>query len=465
MRPFATALILPALLATTAAGDEVTLAPKPFFVAHTFNATALPAQTTAISLPAQAWADFEIQQILPHGSKVAAGDTLVTFDPIDIDKKLADTRRALSAGELALAQAQLELKTLTESTPLLLEAARRTARNAKEELEYFTNTRRKAAEEAADQGLKQAKQSLENAREELKQLQKMYDADDLTEETEEIILVRQRDAVVRSEFLLRMEQLGYERTIKVTLPRQAETLTDAAKDATITLAASEEELPRKLKLATIALETAKIGFTREQENLTKLEADRKFFEIKTPAAGWFYYGTIEDGRWSTGEATKGLVVHGKAPLKRPFATFIPATAKLDMVAFVDEATARAITPELKGSAAPTGREELELATTVVSIAFTPGTDGRYRANLDLAWPKDLAVAPGTTAAITVVSYQQPEALAIPTKALTQTATGWNVEVKLGDGKSEQRAVKRGRSSKDQTEILSGLEAGQVLIVP
>jgi hypothetical protein len=467
MRPFATALFLPAWLAAAAAAGagEITLAPKPFFVSQTFGATALPAETTAIRLPAEAWGDFEIEQILPHGSKVGAAETLLKFNTEEIDKKLADTRHAFAASELNLAQAQLELKSLKESTPLKLEAARIAARNAKEELEYFTATRRKAAEEGAQQGLKQAQQGLDNAQEELRQLKKMYDADDLTEETEEIILVRQKDAVARAEFGLRMEQLNFDHTMKVTLPRQAETLNHAAKDAAITLAAAEEELPRKLKLAEMALESAKVNVTRERENLAQLEADRKLFEINAPAAGWFYYGTIEDGRWTTGELIKTLVVHGKAPLKRPFATFISATAKLGMVAFVDEAAARALAPELKGNATLTGREDLELEAKLLSVSPAPGIDGRYRANLEVTWPNDFAVCPGATAEVTVVSYQKPEALAVPTKALTRTATGWNVEVKLADGKSEQRAVKRGRSAKDQTEILSGLEAGQVVIVP
>jgi hypothetical protein len=40
-----------------------------------------------------------------------------------------------------------------------------------------------------------------------------------------------------------------------------------------------------------------------------------------------------------------------------------------------------------------------------------------------------------------------------------------VDVKLADGKSEHRVVKRGRVAKDTTEILSGLEAAQVIVVP
>jgi hypothetical protein len=458
-------LVLPLLFASSAQSGELTIEPKPFFTSQTFNATALPATCTLIKLDAEVWPDFEITQLAAHGSKVAAGEVLAKFKTEDIDKKLVDARRAFTASELNLAQAKLDHKTATESTPLKLDAARKAARNAKEENEYFIKTRRKAVEEGADQSLKRAKESLSNAQEELKQLQKMYDADDLTEETEEIILVRQREAVVRAEFGLRMEMLDYERTMKVALPRQAETLATADTEATMALAAAEEELPRKLVLAGLQLEAAKTGFTREKESLAKLEADRKLFEIKAPAAGWLYHGTIEDGRWTTGEALKLLAVGGKAPVKKAFATFIPATAKFSLVAFVDEATARTLAPELKGNATLNGREDLEIPVTVSSAAGAPGIDGRYRTYLDATWPEGFAFAPAINAEVSLIAYEKPAAIAIPTKALTYTPAGWSVDVKLADGKSEHRVVKRGRVSKDTTEILSGLEAGQVILTP
>ena len=50
--------------------------------------------------------------------------------------------------------------------------------------------------------VKKAKDYLEYQKEELRQLEKMYGADDLTEETEEIVLKRQRDAVELAIFSL-----------------------------------------------------------------------------------------------------------------------------------------------------------------------------------------------------------------------------------------------------------------------
>jgi multidrug efflux pump subunit AcrA (membrane-fusion protein) len=42
---------------------------------------------------------------------------------------------------------------------------------------------------------------------------------------------------------------------------------------------------------------------------------------------------------------------------------------------------------------------------------------------------------------------------------------WTVDVKLADGKTEPRVVRRGRSYKDMVEIVSGVEAGQVIVIP
>jgi len=457
--------LVPSLLAVAAHAGELTLQAKPFFTEQTFTAIAMPAETTLIRLESKGWTDFEITQLAAHGSKVAAGDTLVAFDAEDIDKKLVDASRALATSELNLAQAELDLKNLTESGPLKLDTLRRAARNAKEENQYFTAVRRKAAEEHAEHSLKRAKENLENQQEELRQLTKMYRADDLTEETEEIILVRQRDAVAHAEFTLRMEQLDHDRSLKVGLPREAETLAATASETALALVKIEAEQPRQLKLQKIQLEAATSAFGRDKDSLAHLTADRKLFEIKAPAAGWFYHGAIQDGRWTTGELLKTVMVGGKAPVKRPFATFIPATAKFGLTAFVDEAVARSLAPDLKGHATLGGREDLEVPLKLNKIASTPEPDGHYRATFEVTWPTGISITPGSTAEVSLISYEKAEAIAVPTKALTFTPNGWTAEIKLADGKTERRPVKRGRATKDATEILSGLEAGQVILTP
>ena len=105
---------------------------------------------------------------------------------------------------------------------------KRVQRNADDDYSYFESTGRAQREKSALFNLKGAEQRLENVMEELKQLEKMYKANDLTEATEEIILKRQRDAVDMAKFRLEVAQIEHEKTLKQEIPRREESLKDAA---------------------------------------------------------------------------------------------------------------------------------------------------------------------------------------------------------------------------------------------
>lgn len=252
--------LLPVLFVNAVTAAELTVEPRPFTIEKSFSATALPVgENVLLRVEPKAWAEFKIAKIADHGSKVAKGDVLISFDTESIDKKLEDARRAAESAKYALAQAEEDTQLLQETAPQRLEAARIAAETAKEENTYFTQTRRKAREEAAAQELKRSEQILENQREELRQLAKMYAADDVTEETEEIILTRQKDAVASAEFGLRMATLDKVRKLEVTLPREAKTLADSERDTAIALKKAELNIPRGVALGKIALQSLKIS--------------------------------------------------------------------------------------------------------------------------------------------------------------------------------------------------------------
>jgi hypothetical protein len=458
--------LIPALIAAASHAGEITIEQRPFSVGKTFAAAVIPGtDCLLLKLHPEVWADFKILEIATHGARASKGDVLIRFDAEAIDQKIADARKTLATGTLALAQAELDLKLLQQTAPNKLESVRRAAEIAKEENSYFTQTRRKAAEDSAAQSLKRSKQILANQSEELKQLTKMYEADDITENTEEIILVRQQDAVAAAEFALRMEMLDHKRALEVLLPREAKTLADNERDTAISQLKAEADIPRSIELKKIELETLKTTNTREKEILADLESDRTHFEVKAPADGWFYHGPIENGKWTPGEIIKTLIPRGQVPVHRTYASFVSATAKLSLVSFLDVATHRALKPDLNGSATLAGREDLEIPVKLVKLTAAPEPDGTYRADFSVTWPEEITPAIASTAEIHLIAYQKPTAISVPNKALAFDANGWTVEVKLADGKSERRPVKRGLVSKEDTEILSGLEVGQVVLLP
>ena len=411
------------------------------------------------------WTDFEITDLATHGSKVAAGDLLARFDTEKVDRWIEDKRAAIAAKEIALSTARRNLKVLEDTASFRLDAWRRAAAIAKEENEYFTTTRRKADEERADHALRRAEWRLDNEKEELEQLAAMYAADDLTEQTEEIILTRQKNSVQSAELALRLEKLDHHRTHKVLLPREAVRLAEAARDSAVQAAKQEKEIPETIEATKLEVAALERGLALEREQLAKVTKDRTLFEFKAPADGWFYHGEIRDGRWTAGELIKTLVVHGKPVLKRPVATFVPAAAGKRLVAHVDEATARSLAADAVGTASFPGIEDAPVETNVESVAAAPGTDGTWRVDLAAAWPEGMSVPVGSQARVRVVAYHKDATLAVPSKALSFGADGWSVEVKQADGKTQRRPVTRGRVNDEHTEILAGLEPGQVIIVP
>ncbi|MCX8496179.1 MAG: hypothetical protein ORN51_08365 [Akkermansiaceae bacterium] len=458
--------LIPAFLTAASHAGEVAVELRPFVIEKSFPATALPSgDATVLKLQPKAWTDFKITQVQKHGAKVTKGEVLVRFDPEGIDQKIDDARHSLTTLTLKLAQAESDIKIAEETVKNKLDALRNTATIAKEENAYFTHTRRNANEEAAHQALKHSNQLLENQREELKQLTLMYQADDITENTEEIILTRQKDAVAAAEFAQRMETLEHKRTLEVTLPREAKTLADNERDTAINLKKAETDLPRSIQLSKLELESLQITQSRTKKDLAELEADRSLFEIKAPSEGWFYYGQLENGRWNPNDAMKTLTPNGHPPAQTAYATFVPSTTKLNLIAFLDEATARSLKTDITGSATLAGREDLEIPVKLAKLAGIPNPDGTCRADLTATWPADFIPTAGITPVIHLIAYQKSSAIVVPTKALTFGASGWSVQVKLASGKPEQRSVKCGRVSEEETEILSGLEAGQVVVVP
>lgn len=457
--------LIPALIATAAQAGELTLEEKPFHIVQEFSATALPTESTPIRIDPEAWSSFKISNITQHAATVKKGEPLVIFETEDIDEKLTELKRSAEVKALELTQAELELATLEETLQEKLNRLQRSADAAAEELVYFTDTRRKALEESATQDLKRQEQILASVKEELKQLLQMYEADDITEDTEEIILKNQRDKVAYQQFALRMEILEHKRNIEVSIPRQEISLIERRDDTALSLAEGKKNLPRAVSLKKLEVAGMKSELFKLRESLAETEKDRKLFEIKAPSDGVFYHGAIVYGKWITGDLVKTLEPGGLAPTGKTFATFIPQAPEMSVIALVKQETAAALAETKNGIGTLKGREDMGFPVEVSAVALRPQTDGAYLVILNASWPEEMSPAPGQALSVSAVSYSSSKAITVPTKALKYGPQGWTVEVKLADGKTEARPVTRGKGDGEETEITAGLQAGQVIIVP
>lgn len=451
---------------SAALAGKVPVKSEPFSVRPILTATVLPDAALPITVDAKQWGAFTIAEIVPHGSAVKKDQVLVRFEDEEYLKKLRDAESAAAAGKLAQANAEAEFSTAEKSLPIQLQGAKIKAEESAEAWEYFKKVRRDADIARANLALKQSELRLDAEREELVQLEKMYKADDLTENTEEIVLKRQRETVKAAEIGLELAKIGHKRQMEVAMPREAVALERDARSSALAFKEQEQNIPRSLELKRIALEDARVAAKRSAENLTKLQAEKGQFVIKAPADGYFYYGTMQDGRWSPGDPAKAPAVLAPVGTRRPFAVVVPSNATMLLESAVDEATARTLKTDLAGFASFTGRADLSFPVQVANVAATPGIDGRYRVTLRGQFPANLPLVAGATASAQVIAYRQEAAITVPVKALTTTDDGgWEVEIEEAEGKTRRVPVKRGMTSGDKVEILSGLTEGQAVITP
>ena len=146
--------------------------------------------------------------------------------------------------------------------------------------------------------LKIAEDYLAYEEEELKQLVKMYEADDLTEETEEIVLRRTRDDVERSRYRRALARQSLEKGLEVDVPRSQEDVEDALKKASLALQRALTVAETEVAEKEANVEQLDRALRRAEQRLSRLAADQQCMTLTAPISGLVYLGEQQFGKWS-----------------------------------------------------------------------------------------------------------------------------------------------------------------------
>jgi HlyD family secretion protein len=405
-----------------------------------------------------------IRKIAAHGSTVHKGDLLVAFDTRKINQVISDLESDLKVSDAAIKVAEEELPIFQKEMPLTLEAAARAHKRAQENLKYFLDVDRPQTVKDMDFLLKSAAFSLEYAKEELHQLEKMYKANDLTEETEEIILRRQRHAVERATVYLKDAEIDRDYVLKISLPRKEKDLRLGLVQSGLKLEKAKNTLAPEEAEKREAL--AKLRHDRDK-NLTRLQLlrkDREGLTILAPMDGIVYHGKFQRGQWSLTDSQEGkLFPEGTVSPDEVFLTVVkPRPLRVRLT--VEEKEVHLLKVGLAGKAKVPFDPDRKLIARVVAVEPVPVAPGKYEARvaLDLAG-KGPELVPGMGCSITFVPYAKKDALVVPAKAVTEEDDKHFVTVVHKDGKKERREVTPGRTQGGQTEILSGLREGEEVL--
>jgi HlyD family secretion protein len=416
------------------------------------------------------WTALSVDSAVAHGARVRKGDVLLTLDTEKIDQAIADLRTDLKLSEVAVHQSEDQVRALEKTTSLDLELSGRAARIAEEDRKNFADVERPFALKAADFSLKMAKEMLEYEQEELRQLEKMYKADDITEETEQIVLKRARDTVEKAKFMVAYVELNRKQALKFAIPRTDELVKEAARRKSLDWEKNKIELPLALKKQRLELERLHVQRERSEEKLKKLLADRELMTVKSPIDGIVYYGKCVRGRFSDSTGLAENLRHRGSVMPNQVIMTVVQPRPMFIRAAVAEEQLHYLRPGLKGVAVPAGYPELKLAATIDDVSDVPTAPNSFDAQLSVALTRKAKwLVPGMTCKVKLVPYLKKDAISVPAKAvLTDELDDQKHYVWLSekDGKPQRRSVTLGEKTDKQVEILKGLSEGEkVLLEP
>jgi multidrug efflux pump subunit AcrA (membrane-fusion protein) len=407
---------------------------------------------------------ISVVKAVEHGKPVKKGDVLVEIDLDKINQAIKDrvTERAVS--EVAIREAEEELPVLEKTQPVDLAAAERGKRQADEDYKRFLDVDRALMEESAEQSFRSANYYLESAREELKQLEKMYRAKDLTEETEEYILKRQRQQVKEAEFYLKSATIFRDQALKVELPRREVNLKENTVKQGLALDKIKNVAPLTLSQKKLALQKLKLEYAKSGEELARLEEDRKALTVTAPADGIVYYGRPSEGQWSAASSMETKLRRGGILQPEEVLMTVVNPQPMFVRAVIEEKDLHWLKPGMAGKATITGYPGKKFPARITKISMVPQAPGKFDAQISVAaGDESTAIMPGMNCETKFVTHKKDDALLVNSSAVFPGEGDDDGHYVYMLAKEEKRPVKIGETNGQKTEILEGLKVGDEIL--
>ena len=414
----------------------------------------------------QEWVVLSVLKAVEHGTVVKQGDLVLALDTEKIDRVIADLRSELGLNELALKQTAAQLASMEKLAPLDEQALNRSHRIVEEDWKRFQDVEKPLLAKLADFRLKEAQESLDYAEEEYRQLEKMYKADDLREETEKIVLRRAKNGVDRAKLIVELARAQHDESVKLSLPRMEERTKDQTERARIDTEYSKSNLPLLMGKHRLELERLQVARNQGEDRLKKLIADRDAMLVKAPIDGVVYYGRPVRGKWSA--MSSETLRRGATIMPNEVFMTVVQTRPLTIRTTVPESQSQRVRAGLPAVVQPVGFAGLKLSAIVERLAAIPLGSSGFDCRLTVARDGlSSAIVPGMNCEMKMIPYKKSDALTVPPKAVfTEEFDPAKQYVYLQgkNGKPQKRVVTLGERNDKQIEVLEGLAEGDEILL-
>ncbi|MEM6911855.1 MAG: hypothetical protein AAF555_09770 [Verrucomicrobiota bacterium] len=380
-----------------------------------------PGESYPIAVDPGAWSSLPVLSTLRHGQAVREGDPLVTLDLEELEKAVADLRFQADSAKLQFDALTLEIQELKQTLPIREAELDKNHEQALADYRYFQEVQVPLMKESNQFSLERSLNQLAYEEEELEQLRKMYEADELTEETEEIILRRQEDTVKIFRFYLRNAETSSERFTETSLPRMLQDRQRSIELKEIAYQKQKALLGGRLELREIELAKAKLSLDRTTKELLLLQKDLEDLRnIVAPIDGFVFFGQWVEGRLENAATlSKKVKPAGKLTPREIFMTVVAADGPLFLSGSVKEEDLLYLSTKTPGRARLTADPQVSFPVTLSGIEDTRQLDGQFAITLEHELLEIDRPLIGLQAEITLLPVDLEETLVLAEEAIHQ----------------------------------------------
>jgi HlyD family secretion protein len=433
---------------------------KHFKIQLTLNGFIEDTESIPLSVKSFHWNDLKVIQPPIHGKSVGKGDVLLKLDDQKIKQQVESLSHDLSMLDADRNILQVEIELAEKLLPLRLKEIKRAEKYGREDLKRFQINDLPFEKKSVEMNLKRYQDYLLYSLEEFNQLKQMYQEDDLTEETEEIILQRAKNDIQYMQFYVESAERQVEEFNQLRKPRSLETLRGSVERENLHFQAQQKTNPAKIKIQKFQL--SRLNKEREIiiEKKSHLNQDLKNMIIKSPANGTLYWGTFIRGKWSgTQPFLNKLQKGGNLKAHEPVLTLCPGN-KIRACINIPETHLPSLSTTKEGKIVFMSDPQSKYSAKVTRISTTADSPGTYTGYVNFSLPRD-ATRPraGTSCNFSLTAYEKKNALLLPSNVIFTEDHDPEIQYVFVLGKSgkvKKRIIETGRKTAKVTEIIQGI---------
>jgi multidrug resistance efflux pump len=413
--------------------------------------------------------DFIVMHAVAPGSKVAKGDVLLELDSDKIDLAIAAAENELEIARTNLAKAEQDVRLAQQADTLAMSNAKQHLVNAQTSLKRWDDIDSGITMLMYDLYSKFIDFDIEMLSDRLDQLHKMYQSEDLTNQTADIVMKEATRELALYKILGKIDHNVTDRYAQFQAAIQREEMSEVIDQQTVGVAQLGATQTQGHALRDTTLVTARSAAAEATKNLDQLKRDREMFSIVSGIDGVVVYGNFEHKSWHPLEPHKLAAGEKVAADQILMTVYRPGDLRLAVEC--PEEQLSFLSPGVKVHVTPVAAPATDLEGVCGPLPVVGEPMGHQQIfNLNFELPSvDARFAPGYWADVNLDAGRRENVLMVPATAIWRDKV-WIakpvVGVKAGTEGSlleEPRTVVIGASNGQQVEIKSGLVEGDVIL--